>query len=223
MISPTRRVPAAKQPRAAALSNSSKLLDLLSAIELRDRRVARAVFGLSWKQLDEDAAPATPERLRVLVHMLEALELTGDESVLDIGTGAGYRAALLGKLAGRVLSIEQSPTVAAAARGLLERMGIQNVEIVVGDGSLGWRTAAPYDAILMGCASPDVPHQLIDQLTEGGRLVIPVGGNQGQLIERLRRRSVAVESSTVAPCSVRPLAFRGERRSSVPWVEVPGS
>jgi protein-L-isoaspartate(D-aspartate) O-methyltransferase len=220
MISRPRSVPA-KPSRAAPLSESSKMLDLLSAVELRDRRVARAVFGLPWKQLDENAAPATPERVRVLVRMLEALELTGGESVLDIGTGAGYRAALLGKLAGRVLSIEQSPNVAAAARGLLERMGIQNVEVVEGDGSLGWRKAAPYDAILMGCASPDVPHELIDQLTEGGRLVIPVGDSQGQLIERLRRHSVAVESSTVAPCSVRPLAFRGERRSSVPWVEIP--
>jgi protein-L-isoaspartate(D-aspartate) O-methyltransferase len=197
------------------------MLDLLSSVELRDRRVARAVFGLPWKCLDENVAPATPERVRVLVSMLEALELTGSETVLDIGTGAGYRAALLGKLARRVLSIEQSAHVAAAARALLERMGIRNVEVIDGDGSLGWREGAPYDAILMGCASPDVPHELIDQLTDGGRLVIPVGDSQGQLIERLRRRSLAVESSTVAPCSVRPLAFRGERRSSVPWVEVP--
>lgn len=207
----------------APLGHAGKMLDLLSAIELRDRRVARAMFGLPWKHLDESTAPATPERLRVLVRMLEALELTGNESVLDIGTGAGYRAALLGKLAGRVLSIEQFPAVAGGARALLERMSVQNVEVIVGDGSLGWRKGAPYDAILMGCASPDVPNELIDQLTEGGRLVIPVGDSQGQLIERLRRRSVAVESSTVAPCSVRPLAFRGERRPSVPWVEVPGS
>jgi protein-L-isoaspartate(D-aspartate) O-methyltransferase len=199
------------------------MLDLLSTVELRDRRVARAVFGLPWKYLDEDVAPATPERVRVLVAMLEALELAGSETVLDIGTGAGYRAALLGRLAGRVLSIEQSPHIAAAARARLERMGSKNVEVIVGDGSLGWREQAPYDAILMGCASPDVPHELIDQLTEGGRLVIPVGDSQGQLIERLLRHPVAVESSTVAPCSVRPLAFRGERRSSVPWVEVPES
>src|SRR5688500_7371304 len=132
MISRPRSVPA-KPSRAAPLSESSKMLDLLSAVELRDRRVARAVFGLPWKQLDENGARATPERVRVLVRMREALELTGGESVLDIGTGAGYRAALLGKLAGRVLSIEQSPNVAAAARGLLERMGIQNVEVVEGD------------------------------------------------------------------------------------------
>jgi protein-L-isoaspartate(D-aspartate) O-methyltransferase len=102
-------------------------------------------------------------------------------------------------------------------------MGATNVQVIEGDGSLGWRAGAPYDAILVGCASPDVPHQLIDQLAENGRLVIPVGNSQGQLIERLCRRSVQVESSTVAPCSVRPLAFRGERVASVPWVEVPGS
>lgn len=207
----------------AAPAHAGKVLDLLDDVELRDRRVARAVFELQWKHLEASAAPATPERVRVLVRMLEALELTGNESVLDIGTGAGYRAALLGKLADRVLSIEQAPAVAAGARALLERLGVSNVEVIEGDGSLGWRKGAPYDAILMGCASPDVPHQLIDQLAEGGRLVIPVGNSQGQLLERLQRRSVAVESSTVAPCSVRPLAFRGERRSSVPWVEVPGS
>ena len=211
----------AKHPSSAPLRDGSQVLELLSTVELRDRRVARAVCGFPWQYLEDDSAPATPERVRVLVRMLEALELTGSEAVLDIGTGAGYRAALLGKLAGRVLSVEQSPHVAAAARALLERMGIQNVQVIVGDGSLGWREGAPYDAILMGCASPDVPHELIDQLTAGGRLVIPVGDSQRQLIERVRRRSVAVESSTVAPCSVRPLAFRGERRSSVPWVEVP--
>lgn len=198
------------------------MLDLLSAVELRDRRVARAAFGLPWKYLDEaDAVPPTPERVKVLVRMLEALELTGSESVLDIGTGAGYRAALLGKLSTRVRSIESVPSVAAAARQLLERLGVHNVEVIDGDGSLGWREGAPYDAILVGCASPDVPNELIDQLSEGGRLVIPVGDAKGQLVERLCRRAVTLESETVAPCSARPLSFRGERVASVPWLQVP--
>lgn len=198
------------------------MLDLLSAVELRDRRVARAAFGLPWKYLDEaGAVPPTPERVKVLVRMLEALELTGSESVLDIGTGAGYRAALLGKLSGRVRSIESVPSVAAAARQLLERLAVHNVEVIDGDGSLGWPEGAPYDAILVGCASPDVPNELIDQLSEGGRLVIPVGGAKGQLVERLCRRAVAVESETVAPCSARPLSFRGDRVASVPWLQVP--
>lgn len=198
------------------------MLDLLSAVELRDRRLARAAFGLPWKYLDEaGVTPPSPDRVKVLVRMLEALELTGSESVLDIGTGAGYRAALLGKLSARVRSIESVPSVAAGARQLLERLGVSNVEVIEGDGSLGWRAGAPYDAILFGCASPDVPNELIDQLSEGGRLVIPVGDAKGQLVERLCRRAVALESETVGPCSARPLSFRGDRVASVPWLQVP--
>lgn len=200
------------------------MLDLLSAVQLRDRRVARAVFGLPWKQLDLlGLPPPTADRVRVLVQMLEALELHGRESVLDVGTGAGYRAALLGKLAGRVRTIEQDPSVARSARRLIDSMGLENVEVIEGDGSLGWARGAPYDAILVGCASPDVPNELLDQLTEGGRLVIPVGDALGQLVVRMRRHAVAVESSTVAPCSVRPLACLGERRPSVPWLRVPSA
>lgn len=199
------------------------MLDLLSAVELRDRRVARAAFGLPWKHVEEEMSPAvpTPERVKVLVLMLEALELTGNESVLDIGTGAGYRAALLGKLSARVLSIESVPSVAQSARRLLDKLAVHNVEVIDGDGSLGWPAGAPYDAILVGCASPDVPNELIDQLSEGGRLVIPVGDAKGQLVEKHCRRAVALESETVAPCSARPLSFRGDRVASVPWLQVP--
>lgn len=200
------------------------MLDLLSAVEMKDRRLARAAFGLHWKLLDvAGCTPPTPERVRLLVRMLEALELQGTESVLDIGTGAGYRAALLGKLAAGVRTIESSPPVAASARLLLAELGVSNVEVIDGDGSLGWPIEAPYDAILVGGASPDVPNELIDQLTEGGRLVIPVGDAQGQLLVRLRRRAVAVDSETVAPCSIRLLTSRSERQASVPWLQVPQS
>jgi protein-L-isoaspartate(D-aspartate) O-methyltransferase len=195
------------------------MLDLLSSVQLEDKRLARAAFGLPWRKLDDLGRPEpTAERVRVLVRMLEALQLHGGETVLDVGTGAGYRAALLGKLAERVLSIESAPEVAASARVTLERLGVTNVEVLDGDGSLGWQQGAPYDAIVVGCASPDVPNELLDQLKDGGRLVIPVGDAQGQLVVRLRRHSVAVESDTVAPCSVRLLACRGERRPNVPWL-----
>jgi protein-L-isoaspartate(D-aspartate) O-methyltransferase len=205
--------------RTPEVPSSSRMLDLLSQVELADKRLARAAFGLPWRKLDDLGHPEpTRERVRVLVRMLEALQLTGGETVLDVGTGAGYRAALLGKLALRVRSIESSPNVAAAARVVLERLGVTNVEVLDGDGSLGWPQDAPYDAIVVGCASPDVPNELLDQLKEGGRLVIPVGDAQDQLVVRLRRHNVAVESDTVAPCSVRLLATRGERRPNVPWL-----
>jgi len=177
------------------------------------------MYSLPWEHFDTDA-PFTALRLSVLVRMLEALDLQGTENVLDIGTGEGYRAALLGSLAGRVRSIELVPSVAASARARLEGLGCQNVEVLDGDGSLGFATGAPYDAIVVGGASPDLPYELIDQLVEGGRLVIPVGDARGQLIERLCRRAVAVELTTIAPCVLRPLAQRRERRSSVPWLRL---
>lgn len=198
------------------------MLDLLGAEDITNRRVAHALFELPWQHLDRTSAPVpTPERARVLVQMLEALELSGSERVLEVGTGAGYRAALLGKLAAHVRTIEQDPATAQEARQLIAAMGVDNVEVLEGDGGRGWAAGAPYDAILVGCASPDVPHELIDQLSQGGRLVIPVGDASGQLVVRLRRQAVAVESATLAPCSVRPLAFCGERRPSVPWLQLP--
>jgi len=150
--------------------------------------------------------------------MLEALELRGSEKVLDIGTGAGYRAALLGSLAAEVHSVELLPNVAAAARQRLEKLRSRNVAVIDGDGSRGWPAAAPYDAILVGCASPYVPEQLIDQLRAEGRLVIPIGDANGQLLERLRRRDRAVDSTTIMACMLKPLAFRATRVSSVPWL-----
>ncbi|HKY39303.1 MAG TPA: hypothetical protein VJN18_25370 [Polyangiaceae bacterium] len=208
--------PASSRVRRSA---SSGRLDLLDAVPFRDRHVARAMYGLPWEHF-ESGAPLTATQLGVLVRMLEALDLRGTEDVLDIGTGDGYRAALLGRLSGRVRSIEVIPKVAGAARARLERLGYQNVEVIDGDGSLGWARGAPFDAIVVGGASPDVPNELIGQLAEDGRLVIPIGNARGQLIERHCRRGVAVESTTIAPCVLRPLALRRERRSSVPWLQL---
>jgi protein-L-isoaspartate(D-aspartate) O-methyltransferase len=196
-------------------------LDLLNAVEFKDKRVARAVYCLPWDQFDLGQAAATTERLTVLIRMLEALELGGTEHVLDIGTGAGYRAALLGRLAKRVQSIELVPGVAVAARQRLGQLGCNNVEVIEGDGSRGWARGAPFDAILVGGALPDVPNELIAQLEEGGRLVVPIGDTRGQLVGRLCRRENAVESITVTSCNLKPLALRRERRTSVPWLQLP--
>jgi protein-L-isoaspartate(D-aspartate) O-methyltransferase len=216
------RPPISNRSRELLRGNQpGRKLDLLKAVELRDRRVARAIYGLPWELFDNNDSVPTAAKLRVLVQMLEALELRGHETVLDVGTGAGYRAALLGSLASQVRSIELVPSVARSARNVLGQLGIQNVEVIEGDGSLGWARTSPYEAIIFGCASPSVPNELIDQLSEGGRLVIPVGDEKAQLIERLCRHSLAVESTTVGPCALKPLAFRGERRASVPWLQLP--
>jgi len=118
---------------------------------------------------------------------LQALGLKGDEKVLEVGTGSGYQTALLAKLAAMVFSIERHGLLAQEAKAVLDQVGITNVSIMVGDGTLGWRPYAPYDAILVAAASPDIPEPLLDQLAEGGRLVIPIGGRQTQKLVMVER------------------------------------
>ena len=131
----------------------------------------------------------------IVACMTEAGALRGYERVLDVGTGSGYQAAVLAELASEVHSIERIPELAAAAAERLAALDYCNVQVHVGDGSLGWPQAAPFDAILVAAASPTVPAELGDQLAEGGRLVIPVGGGLDQELvvitrdgERFRRR-----------------------------------
>jgi len=111
----------------------------------------------------------------IVALMLEALELTGTERVLEVGTGSGYQAALLGWLAQHVSTVEIIPELAQSARAVLFQLGYKNVEVVAANGSIGWKAGAPYDAIIVAAASPAVPQPLVEQLQEGGRLVLPVG------------------------------------------------
>jgi protein-L-isoaspartate(D-aspartate) O-methyltransferase len=194
---------------------------VLNSLELRDKRVARAVYALPWETFQTPWSPLSRGPLSALVRMLEALNLNGSERVLDIGTGTGHRAALLGSLASHVCSLEISEAVATSARGRLRRAGCENIEVLTGDGGLGWAPGAPYDAILVGCACPRVPNLLIHQLAEGGRLVLPVGDATGQLIVRVCRRALAVESTTVAPCMLGLLEGHEKEPSSVPWQRLP--
>jgi len=119
---------------------------------------------------------------------LQALELTGEEKVLEVGTGSGYQTALLAKLAAMVFSIERHAGLAQSAKRTLDEAGIRNVSIMVGDGTLGWRPYAPYDGILVAAASPDVPAPLLEQLAEGGRLVIPLGERDNQVLVMVERK-----------------------------------
>ena len=124
---------------------------------------------------------------------LEALGFNGTERVLEIGTGSGYQAALLSLLADHVVSIERLPALAVAARASLRAAGITNVLVVTGDGTLGWRANAPYDAILVAAAGPRIPEALLEQLRDGGRLVAPIARAHGQVLVRVVRRGDAFE------------------------------
>lgn len=121
--------------------------------------------------------------------MTEALELKGDENVLEIGTGSGYQTAILARLAGHVTTIERYAELSEGAGEVLEELGIGNVEVVVGDGTLGWPESAPYDGILVTAGAPEVPKPLKDQLSDDGKLVIPVGGRGMQMLRVVTRDS----------------------------------
>jgi protein-L-isoaspartate(D-aspartate) O-methyltransferase len=129
----------------------------------------------------------------IVALMLEALAVKPDDKVLEVGTGSGYVTALLAELAGQVVSLERHAALAGEARGLLERLGYANANVIVGDGSQGFPAGAPYDVILVSAATPELPRALLAQLAEGGRMIIPVGppdSQQLQLIRMLNGRPV---------------------------------
>ena len=140
--------------------------------------------------------------------MTEALELTGSERVLEIGTGSGYQSAVLSLVAREVISIESHTSLALAAQERLGRLGYVNVHIHNGDGSLGFADAAPYDAILITAAAPEIPPLFASQLREGGCLVIPVGDRENQELLQARKEQGALRSRVLFNCRFVPLLGR---------------
>ena len=125
----------------------------------------------------------------IVASMTEALRLTGGERVLEVGTGSGYAAAVLAEIADEVFTIERIPALVTSAKAALERLGYGNVHVITGDGTLGYPTGAPYDAIVVTAEGPRVPPALRDQLKRGGRLVMPMGDPHNQMLVRLTRRA----------------------------------
>jgi protein-L-isoaspartate(D-aspartate) O-methyltransferase len=123
----------------------------------------------------------------IVALMTEALRLQGKEKVLEVGTGSGYQTAILAELAGYIYSLEYFPSLAEGARKILAQLGYRNVEVRVGDGNFGWPEHAPFDAILVAAAPAEVPRPLLEQLRDGGRLVIPVGTDEQELELHTRR------------------------------------
>ena len=137
--------------------------------------------------------------------MTQALALQGPERVLEVGTGSGYQAAVLCRLAAHVVSVERFPALAERARAVLARLDCRNVEVHVSNGSLGWPPGAPYDAIIVTAGAPTVPRDLVAQLAEGGRLVIPVGDRAGQELVLVTRHGDQTQTQRLGPVRFVPL------------------
>jgi protein-L-isoaspartate(D-aspartate) O-methyltransferase len=141
----------------------------------------------------------------IVALMTELMELQGIETVLEVGTGSGYQAAVLAQIAAQVHSIERHGPLAGAARQVLAAVGISNVQVHVGDGTLGLPEYAPYQAIMVTAAAPKVPQSLLEQLVDGGRLVIPVGGKYSQRLEVWRREGASFKHKTITAVAFVPL------------------
>lgn len=144
----------------------------------------------------------------IVAFMTHLLELTGSERVLEVGTGSGYQAAILSRLAAEVLTVEMIPELFTEAEKILSKLGCANVHCHLADGSLGWIESAPYDGILVAAAAPSAPQSLLDQLAEGGRMVLPVGGRGYQELEIWRREDGELKCRSSLGVAFVPL--RGE-------------
>lgn len=136
---------------------------------------------------------------------LELLSLTGQERVLEIGTGSGYQTVLLSHLSSQVFSIERVGTLVTQAREAIRAAGASNVSLLSGDGTLGWREYAPYDAILVTAGSPNVPTPLAEQLADGGRLLIPIGEREEQILTLFTKRGEELERRDIGAARFVPL------------------
>ncbi len=136
---------------------------------------------------------------------LQLLQLQGRERVLEIGTGSGYQTALLSALAAQVFSVERVAPLLERARGVLRECGVRNVSLQLGDGTIGWRSYAPYDAVLVSAAAPAVPQPLVEQLAVGGRLLVPIGNRDEQMLTMVTRLPDRVEQRDILPVRFVPL------------------
>lgn len=144
----------------------------------------------------------------IVAYMTAALQLSGTERVLEIGTGSGYQAAILGTLVRRVYSLERLPSLARKARQILDRLSLGNVHIRVSDGTSGWKEQGPFDRIIVTAGAPSVPQSYLDQLEDEGVLVIPVGEHGHQVLTRIVRRNTRFIREELLDCRFVPLIGR---------------
>lgn len=200
----------------------ARLVEVLQTKGIKDLAVLRAIAtvprhlfvpeSVRHRAYEDVALPLssgqTISQPWVQARSLELLKLTGQEKVLEVGAGSGYQTALLAILASMVFAVERLPSLAYAAREALAQAGITNVSVLVGDGTLGWRPYAPFDAIVVSAASPKVPEPLIEQLAQGGRLVIPLGAGDTQVLTLFERQGDQLVRKEVTDVRFVPLIGR---------------
>jgi protein-L-isoaspartate(D-aspartate) O-methyltransferase len=171
------------------------------------RKIPRHFFvdaGLISRAYDDCALPIgdkqTLSQPYMAARMIEALDLRGEEKLLEIGTGSGYQTAVLAEICFNVFSVEKIRNLARKAREVLDKLEYHNIAIHVGDGTIGWSEHAPYDAIIVAAGAPELPRPLLDQLSVGGRLVLPVGSEQNQVLVRITRTASGFTDEQLGDC-----------------------
>lgn len=199
-----------EQIRARGVSD----LEVLRAMASVPRHlfVPETLQGRSYEDyplpLEHDQTISQPY---IVAFMTELLELEGDEKVLEIGTGSGYQAAVLGEIAAEIYSIEIVEPLATSARKRLAELGYRNIEVRAGDGYAGWPEEAPFDAIILTAAPPAIPQPLIDQLAIGGRLIAPVGRSDQELV-LLQKTANGVERRKSIPVRFVPMTGTAQEK-----------
>lgn len=196
-----------------------RLIETLQANGISDLAVLRAIemtprhlfvpTGVRHRAYEDVALPIgngqTISQPSIHARYLELLHLNGRERVLEIGTGSGYQTVLLSHLADQVFTIERVSALLDRARQIVRECGARNVSFLLGDGTIGWREYAPYDAILVSAAAPAPPQPLLDQLGEGGRLLIPLGDRDEQMLVMFTREGAEFKRRDIAPVRFVPL------------------
>jgi protein-L-isoaspartate(D-aspartate) O-methyltransferase len=196
-----------------------RLVELLREKGIRDLSVLRAFdltprhafvpTGVRHRAYEDAPLPIgsgqTISQPSIHARYLEILGLKGTERVLEIGTGSGYQTVLLSHLVAQVFTIERIPALYTMAREAIARAGAKNVSMLLGDGTVGWREYAPYDAILVSAGGPTIPQPLVEQLADGGRMLVPVGPLEEQTLKLVTKRGGAVETKDVAAVRFVPL------------------
>jgi len=205
---PMRRMALVTALRADGLADE-RVLAAIAAVP-REQFVPRQLYHQAYEDFALEIGEGQTISQPSVVARMTALAAVGPrDRVLEIGAGSGYQAAILAELARFVFAVERIPALAEGARARLAALGYRNVSVQVMDGTLGWRAQAPFDAIVVSAGAPAVPAALAEQLVDGGRLVIPVGGIGRQELRRVVRRGDRLDETTHGPASFVPLIGRG--------------